>query len=197
MIPGFLNVLLNNLVINSKQCRNHFNSNKMVYCPQFRFIAIVSESCHPGKVEFSVLSIVWNKRRLCPKISDMTQSTFIALIFLSNQEKCLFSFLFYFNIHFPLEQRPLTRRSLFLVLYETSVRFHSDSTGSYSGILGTTSMWETKVFKMPFLPTGHSSQALTKHIENKPTLLPTCLMVHVSESALDHPESIGTAIASI
>ena len=33
--------MFNNLIIISKQFRNHLYSNKMFYCPQFKFIAIV------------------------------------------------------------------------------------------------------------------------------------------------------------
>lgn len=65
--------------------------------------------------------------------------------------------------------------------------------------LGFQELWgsEAKVFKLPFLPTGHSSQIPTKKFKISQPFSPTCLIIHVSEAIVDHPKHIGTAICSI
>lgn len=117
----------------------------MLYCPQFRFVAIISEPAprYPGKVEFSVLSAVSTRSRLCSqmKISDRTPRTCTALKFLSIQEKCPFCFHFYFNIHSLLEQRllPYQQVSFFRIVLDISAICLSFP-GSYFGVSGTIGM---------------------------------------------------------
>ena len=49
----------------TKKFRNHFNSHKMFYCPNSNLLQSYLLPRHTRKVECSILSIAWNKRRLC------------------------------------------------------------------------------------------------------------------------------------
>lgn len=55
--------MFNNLIIITKRFRNHLHSNKMFYCPQFKFIAIVPAPMSYKKGEV-VLSVMQNKTLL-------------------------------------------------------------------------------------------------------------------------------------